>query len=136
MQLLANTQLPAEGPRRQAELDLEQAKKNPEFPLALARVGAHTNVPTEIRQSALSALRKFVEKNWSPEEFDPAHIPIPDQTKEQLRSMMLELALSLEVERKVKTAARYVLYPFLRCRRARRTLTRSSFVVTSSARSL
>jgi hypothetical protein len=105
-QLLANTQLPADGPRRQAELDLNQAKKNPEFPLALARIGAHTNAPTEIRQSALSTLRKFVEANWSPDDFEQHHTSIPDQTKDQLRSMMLELALNTEVERKVKTAAR------------------------------
>jgi hypothetical protein len=109
VQLLANTQLSAAGPRRQAELDLNQAKQNPEYPLALARIGAHTNAPTEIRQSALSTLRKFVEDNWSPDDYEQQRFPIADPTKDQLRSMMLELVLNTEVERKVKTAARYVL---------------------------
>lgn len=106
VQLLANTQLSAAGPRRQAELDLSQAKQNPEFPLALARIGAHTNLPTEIRQSALSTLRKFAEENWSPDDYEQQRYPIADSTKDQLRSMMLELVLNTEVERKVKTAAR------------------------------
>lgn len=109
MQLLANTQLSAAGPRRQAELDLSQAKQNPEFPLALARIGAHTNLPTEIRQSALSTLRKFAEENWSPDDYEQQRYPIADSTKDQLRSMMLELVLNTEVERKVKTAASYVV---------------------------
>lgn len=109
VQLLANTQLSAAGPRRQAELDLNQAKQNPEYPLALARIGAHTNAPTEIRQSALSTLRKFVEDNWSSDDYEQQRFSIADLTKDQLRSMMLELVLNTEVERKVKTAARYVL---------------------------
>ena len=108
VQLLANTQLAAQGPRQQAEIDLSRAKSNPEFPLALARIAAHTNAPSEIRQSALSTLRKFVVDNWSPDDYDEQRYPIPDPTKDQLRSMMLELVLNTEVERKVKTAARYV----------------------------
>ncbi|KAB5540361.1 armadillo-type protein [Coniochaeta sp. 2T2.1] len=109
VQLLATTQLSAAGPRQQAELDLNRAKQNPEFPLALARIGAHTTIPTEIRQSALSTLRKFVENNWSPDDYDEQRFPIADATKDQLRSMMLELVLNTEVERKVKTAASYVV---------------------------
>jgi hypothetical protein len=107
VQLLANSQLTAEGTRKQAELDLIQAKTNPEFPLTLARIGVHTNAPIEIRQAALSYLRKFIEENWTPEGSDGQHIPIPDSTKDQLRPMMLELVLSPEDERKVKTSARY-----------------------------
>lgn len=108
VQLLANTQLSAQGPRQQAELDLNRAKENPEFPLALARIAAHTNAPSEIRQSALSTLRKFVVDNWSPDDYADQRSPISDASKDQLRSMMLELVLNTEVERKVKTAARYV----------------------------
>lgn len=113
VQLLANTQLPAESPRKQAELDLLHARTNPDFPLALAGIGIHANAPTEIRQAALSYLRKFIEDHWTPASSDGAHIPIPDTIKDQLRPMMLELVLSPEDDRKVKTAARYALCSFL-----------------------
>ncbi|KAL1868216.1 hypothetical protein VTK73DRAFT_3809 [Phialemonium thermophilum] len=109
VQLLANTQLPAEGPRKQAELDLIHAKTNPDFPLILARIGVHASAPTDIRQAALSYLRKFIEENWNPDTPDAAHIPIADTVKDQLRTMMLELVLNPEDERKVKTAASYVV---------------------------
>lgn len=105
-QLLANTQDKHEGPRKQAELDLLHAQTNPEFPLSLARIGAHTAAPIEIRQSALTYLRKFIERNWAPEGDGELHIPIPDPTKDQLRNVILELVLSPEDERKVKVAAR------------------------------
>lgn len=104
--LLANTQDKNEGPRKQAELDLLHAQTNPEFPLALARIGVHTAAPVEIRQSALTYLRNFIEANWGPEDNGTPHIPIPDSTKEQLRNVILELVLSPEDERKVKVAAR------------------------------
>jgi len=104
--LLANTQDKNEGPRKQAELDLLHAQTNPEFPLSLARIGSHTAAPVEIRQSALSYLRNFIEKNWSPDGDHAPHIHIPDSTKEQLRNIILELVLSPEDERKVKVAAR------------------------------
>jgi hypothetical protein len=113
VQLLANTQQSDEGTRKQAELDLLHARTNPEFPLALARVGAHAAAPVEIRQSALSYLRRFIVQNWTPEGDDDdgeervgPHIPIPDATKDQLRPMMLELCLGHEGERKVKLSAR------------------------------
>jgi hypothetical protein len=104
--LLASTQDKQEGPRKQAELDLLHAQSNPEFPLSLARIGIHTAAPVEIRQSALTYLRKFIEKNWSPESNGAPHIPIPDSTKDHLRNVILELVLSPEDERKVKVAAR------------------------------
>lgn len=105
-QLLANTQDKHEGPRKQAELDLLRAQSNPEFPLSLARIGVHTAAPTEIRQAALTYLRKYIEKNWGPDENGEPQFPIPDATKEQLRNVILELVLSPEDERKVKVAAR------------------------------
>ena len=106
VQLLAKTHLPQEGPRKQAEIDLLRARTNPDFPLALARIGCHTAAPVEIRQSALTTLRRFVEENWSPEGTDGPHIPIADQTKDHLRNAILELVLSPEDERKVKLGAR------------------------------
>ncbi|KAL2018215.1 hypothetical protein VTK56DRAFT_1122 [Thermocarpiscus australiensis] len=109
VRLLANTQDKNEGPRKQAELDLLHAETNPEFPLSLARIGVHTGAPVQIRQSALTYLRKFVEKNWAPDGSGAPHVPIPDSTKEQLRNVILELVLSPEGERKVKVAASYVV---------------------------
>jgi len=106
VQLLANTQLPQEGPRKQAELDLIRAKTNLDFPLALGRIGGNTALPVEIRQSALTTLRKFIEESWSPEGSDGVHVPISLETKAQLRQGILELVLSTEDERKVKVAAR------------------------------
>ncbi|KAK3389378.1 armadillo-type protein [Podospora didyma] len=110
VQLLANTQLSQEGPRKQAELDLTNARTSPDFPLTLARIGSHASLPVEIRQAALTNLRQFIEENWSPEGGDGPHIPIPDPVKDQLRHVVLELVLSQgEEQRKVKLAASYVV---------------------------
>jgi len=106
VRLLASTQLPQEGPRKQAEIDLIRAKTNPDFPLSLARIGSHPQATVEIRQSALTYLRKFVEENWSPEHTDGIPIPIADPVKDQLRQAVLQLVLNDEKERKVKVAAR------------------------------
>lgn len=108
VQQLANTQLAQETPRKQAELELLNLRTNPEFPLALLRIGSHIKVPVQVRQSALSVLRKFVEENWSPEGGDGPHIPIPDVSKDTIRQGILELVLGPEDERKVKVAARWV----------------------------
>ena len=108
VQVLANTQLAAEAPRKQAELDLKQARLNPAYPLSLANIGKHASISIEIRQAALSALRLFIENNWSGENDEGNVIPISDAAKEQIRPILLELALSADQERKIKTAARYV----------------------------
>jgi len=109
LQLLADTQLPAEGPRKQAELHLQQqAQNNSQFPLSLAAIASHSSVTPENRQSALLLLRTFVEKNWSGENDQGNAVPISDQTKEQLPVQMLELATSGDADRKIKSAARYV----------------------------
>ena len=105
-QLLENTQLSQEGPRKQAELGLIHARTNPDFPLALARIAIQLRWPVVVRQSALAILRKFVEDNWSPEHADGVHIPIPEDTKATLRDAMLNLVLSTEDERKIKLGAR------------------------------
>ncbi|KAM7215961.1 armadillo-type protein [Rhypophila decipiens] len=108
-QLLANTQLNEEAPRQQAEIDLKNLRTNPEYPLALLRIGSHTAVGVNIRQAALTTLRKVVEENWSPEGGDGPHIPITDVAKEALRQGILELVLGPEPERKLKVAASYVV---------------------------
>lgn len=106
VQILAATQSPAEGPRKQAELDLKHARSNPAFPVSLAYIGSHTSIAIEIRQAALSSLRQFIERNWSGESDEGPTLPISDQVKEQVRSVILEIALSSDEERKIKTAAR------------------------------
>ncbi|KAK7743020.1 hypothetical protein SLS63_000589 [Diaporthe eres] len=110
-QLLANTQLPAEEPRKRAELDLKHAQTNPAFPVVLANIAAHNSVSTEIRQAALAYLRRFIEHNWSEEGDDGEGplVPIPDSTKEELRHKLLELALSEEPDRKVKASVSYAV---------------------------
>lgn len=109
-QLLANTQLPQEEPRKRAELDLKHAQTNPAFPIVLANIAAHSSISTDIRQAALSYLRRFIEHNWGEEgdeDNDGPQIPISDSSKDQLRQKLLELALSDEADRKVKSSVRY-----------------------------
>ncbi|KAI1462143.1 ARM repeat-containing protein [Annulohypoxylon moriforme] len=108
VQVLANTQLPAEGPRKQAEIDLKHAANNPAYPLSLANISRHSSIPIDVRQSALSALRLFIERNWSGEADDFPVIPIADTAKEQIRPMLLDLALNSD-DKKIKTAASYAV---------------------------
>ena len=114
LQLLADTQLPAEGPRKQAELHLQQAQTNPAFPSSLAAIASHSSVSPEIRQSALLVLRTFVERNWAAvdEDGNRADVQVEEPTKELLRVQILELATSNDADRKIKSAARYVLWWF------------------------
>ncbi|KAK3986550.1 importin subunit beta-5 [Cladorrhinum sp. PSN332] len=109
--LLVRTHSKDEGPRKQAELDLLNARPSPEFPLALLRIGAAQDATVELRQSAWSYLRQFVVDNWAPDgetgQLPP--IPIPDSTKEQIRNGSLEQVLGPEGQRKVKVAASYVI---------------------------
>jgi hypothetical protein len=106
LRLLADTQLPAEGPRKQAELHLQQAQNDPGFPGGLSAIASHSSVAPEIRQQALLVLRPFVEKNWSGQDENGLTIQIADPTKEQLRNQLLELATSGDADRKIKAAAR------------------------------
>ncbi|KAK8106025.1 importin-beta domain-containing protein [Apiospora kogelbergensis] len=107
VQVLANTQLAAEGPRKQAELDLKQAQTNPAYPLSLVNIASHTSISVEIRQQAISTLRLFTERNWSGESDDGHVIPISDAAKDQIRPILLELALNSE--RKIKAAASFAV---------------------------
>lgn len=109
LQLLADTQLPAEAPRKQAEAHLQSAQTEPAFPTSLAAIASHGSVASEIRQSALLVLRTFVEKNWSGQDEDGGAavvVVVPEATKEILRNQLLELATSNDENRKVKSAAR------------------------------
>ncbi|KAM0563392.1 hypothetical protein ACHAPJ_001110 [Fusarium lateritium] len=110
VQLFSNTQLPDQGPRQQAEIELKRARTNPAFPLSLANIAAHTSIDTSIRQAALSNLRIFIENNWSNEELeDEPQIPISDEVRGQLKQVLLDLVLSQEEDRKVKISASYAV---------------------------
>ncbi|KAI2618750.1 ARM repeat-containing protein [Hypoxylon sp. NC1633] len=108
VQVLSNTQLAAEGPRKQAELDLKHAGRNPAFPLSLINIARHSPISSDVRQSALFALRSFIERNWSDETYDGPTVPIADSVKDQIRPLVLDIALNSE-DRKIKAAASYVV---------------------------
>ncbi|KAK4224337.1 importin subunit beta-5 [Podospora fimiseda] len=109
--LLVNTHSAEQGTRKQAELDLLHAQTNPEFPLALLRIGSAADAAVDLRQSAWSYLRKFIEHNWAPdnETGKLPSIPIDDSTKDQIRNVALEQALGTEGQRKIKVAASYAI---------------------------
>ncbi|POR35350.1 Importin subunit beta-5 [Tolypocladium paradoxum] len=106
VQLLANTQLPDQGPRQQAEIELKRARSNPAFPISLANVASHTSVATAVRQSALTTLRLFIENNWATDDpGDEPQVPISDEARKLLQQSLLDLALSPEEDRKVGLSA-------------------------------
>ncbi|KIL92684.1 hypothetical protein FAVG1_03864 [Fusarium avenaceum] len=110
VQLLSNTQLPDQGPRQQAEIELKRARTNPAFPLSLANIAAHTSIETNIRQAALTNLRLFIENNWSNDEVDDEpQIPISEEARGQLKQVLLDLVLSQDNDRKVKISASYAV---------------------------
>jgi hypothetical protein len=111
LQLLADTQSSAQGPRSAAEAHLKQLEATEAFPTSLGAIASHASVSTNIRQSALTILRRFVERNWSGQDEEISEGPvilISDPVKEQLRGVLLGLATGAEDDRKVKSAARYV----------------------------
>jgi len=110
LQLLAETQSPVEGLRKHAESQLEQLYTNEAFPISLASIASHNSVPLNLRQAALLVLKTFVLAAWSPhhEEFK-GQVLVNDANKEQLRNVLLELATNGENDRKVQSAASYVV---------------------------
>jgi hypothetical protein len=80
------------------------------FPISLVSIATHSWVPLNLRQSALLVLKTFVLSAWSPsfDEFQGQELVNP-ANKEQVRLALLELATSEEHDRKVKSAASYVV---------------------------
>ncbi|KAL2208576.1 ARM repeat-containing protein [Sarocladium strictum] len=110
VQLLANTQLPGQAPRQQAEIELKRARTNPAYPISLVNVAAHTSIDISVRQAALSTLRLFIESEWSAEDIgSEPQVPISDEARAQIKQSLLDLALSQENDRKIKTAASYAI---------------------------
>lgn len=110
MRLLTETQSAQEGPRKNAEWQLKQQYGNPDFPLGLTSIGAHGDVPVNTRQASLLYLKTFVQACWSPQfdEFN-GQLYADDGRKAQIRQSLLNLALSGNDERKVKSAASLVV---------------------------
>jgi len=110
LQLLAETQSPLEGLRKHAESQLEQLYTNEAFPISLASIASHNSVPLNLRQAALLVLKTFVLAAWSPqhEEFK-GQVLVNDANKEHLRNVLLDLATNGENDRKVQSAASYVV---------------------------
>lgn len=110
VQLLKDTQSAAT--TKQAEAHLLELQAHPEFPTSLSSIASHTFVPSNIRQAALSVLRTFVQSAWSGQPEDDHVGPLPEihaAARHQIRQQMLELATSDEDDRKVKSAASYVV---------------------------
>jgi hypothetical protein len=116
LQILSDTQSPAEGPRKAAEQHLQAAQNDPAFPSTLALIATHETISPEIRQAALLCLRTFVDKNWTGVDDDGvlSAVSIDAGVKAELRSRMLALATSDASTRKIKSAARFVVF-FLYC---------------------
>jgi importin-9 len=78
--------------------------------VALVSVGAHADVPLEIRQAALLYLKTFVLATWSPQ-FDEFQGPLyaDEAKKAQIRQSLLDLAVNGRDERKIKNAASLVV---------------------------
>ncbi|UNI13323.1 hypothetical protein JDV02_000080 [Purpureocillium takamizusanense] len=109
-QLLANTMLPEQAPRQQAEIELKRARPNPAFPVCLANIASHASVAVTVRQAALTNLRLFVEANWASE--DPSEEPpihISEEAREHVKRVLLDLAIGHEEDRKVKTQSSYTV---------------------------
>ncbi|RCI15809.1 hypothetical protein L249_2880 [Ophiocordyceps polyrhachis-furcata BCC 54312] len=109
-QLLANTQLPDQAPRKQAEIELKRAQANPAFPVCLANIASHASVSSAVRQAALTTLRQFIERNWPGDHADDEPlVPISDEARALLKTSLLDLALGLDEDRKVKISASYTV---------------------------
>ncbi|KAI9794406.1 MAG: hypothetical protein M1816_005475 [Peltula sp. TS41687] len=116
LSLLAETQSKAEIRRKQAELHLKQLYPNEEpesfaaFPISLCAIGAHRAIPSDLRQAALLLLKKLVVEAWSAslDEFK-GELLIGDAIKAQLRDALLGIATADDEDRKIKSAASYVV---------------------------
>ncbi|RDA84912.1 hypothetical protein CP532_0438 [Ophiocordyceps camponoti-leonardi (nom. inval.)] len=109
-QLLANTQLPDQAPRKQAEIELKRAEANPAFPVCLANIASHASVSSAVRQAALTTLRQFIERNWPGDHADDEPlVAISDEARALLKTSLLDLALGLDEDRKVKISASYTV---------------------------
>lgn len=111
LSLLANTQATQSEVRKAAEQQLKNLYSNPSFPISLTAIASHESVPVNLRQSALSILRTFIETSWSSnlDEF-AGRVLVDDANKAQIRQTLLELVTTAATpERKVKASASWAI---------------------------
>lgn len=110
MRLLTETQSPQDGTRKNAEWQLKQLYANPDFPMGLIAIAKHHAVLVNVRQAALLYLKTFIQACWSPQfdEFN-GQLYADEEKKAQIRQSLLDLAISAQDERKVKSAASLVV---------------------------
>ncbi|KAF1951499.1 ARM repeat-containing protein [Byssothecium circinans] len=110
VQLLSATQTAQEGPRKQAEEQLQSLYGHQDFPIALVQIARHEHVELSIRQASLLYLKQLVQAGWSEsmDEFKGQQL-ISEENKPKMRQMLLELATTDQLERKLKAAASAVV---------------------------
>jgi hypothetical protein len=110
VQLLSATQATSEAPRKSAEAQLLSFYGHADFALGLVAIASHDSVPLNIRQAALLYLKTYVLAVWSPQ-FDEfkGQVLIGEEERVRLRITLLELATSDREDRKIKSAASYVV---------------------------
>lgn len=110
LDLLAATLEPAAETRTNAERHLEQLYTNDAFPISLISIASHTSVSLSLRQAALLVLKTFILRTWAPSIDDfQGVVTIGDATKDQVRQSLLAIATSGDQDRKVVSAASYVV---------------------------
>jgi hypothetical protein len=112
VQLLSATQTAQEGPRREAEQQLQGLYGHQNFPVALVEIARHESVPLNIRQAALLYLKQLVLAGWSDSLFNDefkGRVLVNDDVKPKLRQALLELATADQLDRKLKAAAGLVV---------------------------
>ncbi|KAF1349147.1 armadillo-type protein [Delphinella strobiligena] len=111
VQLLADTQSPHEGPRKNAELQLRQLYTNDGFASALISIAAKEQFGLQARQSALLYLKRYIQEAWSPqlEEYKGQTCIENEDERKRIRNMLLELSTTEGQERKIKSAASSVV---------------------------
>ncbi|KAF2018739.1 ARM repeat-containing protein [Aaosphaeria arxii CBS 175.79] len=110
IQLLSATQSGQEGARKQAEQQLQSLYPHADFQLGLVAIASHESVPLNIRQASLLVLKKFVVECWSSslDEFKGQELVAPEN-KARIRDTLLDLSTQDQLDRKVKSAASYVV---------------------------
>lgn len=102
-----------QAPRAQAEHQLQSLWNDADYAPSLVSIAQHDSVPQEIRQAALTTLKKFIVTYWG-DHFDeykgqPGETLIPEHVKARIREPLLALATSEHQDRRVKSLAGYVV---------------------------
>ncbi|KAI9713080.1 MAG: hypothetical protein M1820_001065 [Bogoriella megaspora] len=109
--ILFGVQSASDSTRRSAEQQLVELRtQQPDaLALGLASFASQNDGPVEVRQAALLSLKTTILALWSPrlEEFKGP--TLHDETKSKIRQTLFQLATDGQAERKVESAAAYVL---------------------------